>query len=282
MAHNAAMAAQARDAMPLTQRGLFTSKTDLRAPWTRSGLPVVFHHGIGTNQDVWSDWLPVISPRHVCHRFDFRGFGQSVIPPEGHNWSLDEFIDDLMAVTDATGAERVHIVGESMGGTVALAAALRHPQRFASVTISNAAYKGSAIGRLPGWHEEIARDGMAAWAERLMGFRFAPGALDAERHRWYATEQARGKAHVILGIGDLLARTDLGDALPKLQAPLLILMPDGSPFVSVQQGVDIKARVPDAELAVFPGTRHGLPFSHGRECAERLLAFLDRIEGKAG
>ena len=67
--HKTATAAQARDAMPLTQRGLFTSKTDLRAPWTRPKLPVVFHHGIGTNHDVWSDWLPIIAPQHACHRF---------------------------------------------------------------------------------------------------------------------------------------------------------------------------------------------------------------------
>lgn len=267
--------------MPHTERGLFTSKTDLRAPWARATKPVVFHHGIGTNQEIWADWLPVLAPRHPCHRFDFRGFGQSAIPPEAHKWTLDGLIDDLMEIVGMAGAGPVHVVGESMGGTVALAAALRHPRQFASVTISNAAYKGSAIGRLPGWHDEIARDGMLAWAERLMGFRFAPGVLDAARYRWFADEQARAKAHVILGIGDLLAGIDLADALPKLQIPLLILMPDGSPFVSVQQAVDIKARVPDAELAVFPGARHGLPFSHGRECAERLSAFLENVETKS-
>ncbi len=268
--------------MPLTQRGLFTSKTDLRAPWIQDGTPVVFHHGVGTNQDMWADWLPVIAPQHACHRFDFRGYGQSVVPPEGHPWSLDECIDDLMEVMAQTASQRAHVVGESTGGTVALAAAIRHPDRFASVTISNAAYKGAAIGRLGGWREEITRDGVAAWSQRMMSFRFPPGALDADSHRWYEAEQARGQPHVILGVGDLLASIDLSDELHKLQVPLLILMPDGSPFVSVQQGVDIKARVPDAELAVFPGTRHGLPFSNARECAERVLAFLRRIEAKAG
>lgn len=266
--------------MPLTKRNLFATSIDLRPPWARDGKPVVFHHGIGTNQEIWADWLPVIAPRHACHRFDFRGFGRSAVPDTSHKWTLDEFIDDLMEVAGLAGSDQVHLVGESMGGTVALAAALRQPRKFASVTISNAAYKGSAIGRLPGWHEEIARDGMAAWAERMMGFRFAPAALDAARHRWFAAEQAKAKAHVILGIGDLLAGVDLSDALPTLRIPLLILMPDGSPFVSVQQAVDIKARVPDAELAVFPGTRHGLPFSHGHACAERLLAFLKRVEAK--
>lgn len=266
--------------MPLTSRQLFATTTDLRPPWARDGKPVVFHHGIGTNQDVWCDWLPVIAPCHACHRFDFRGFGQSAIPPAGHVWTLDELIDDLLEIVDLAGPGPVHVVGESMGGTVALATAIRHPDRIASVTISNAAYKGGAIGRLPGWHEEIGRDGIAAWAERLMEFRFVPGALDAEHRAWYAAEQARSMAHVVLGIGDLLGSLDLGAELERIEAPLLILSPDGSPFVSVQQGVDIKSRVRDAELAVFPRTRHGLPFSHGRVCAERLLTFLDRVEGR--
>lgn len=267
--------------MTRTPRGLFTSKTDLRAPWVKGGRPVVFHHGVGTNQDMWADWLPIIAPQHECRRFDFRGYGQSVVPPEGHRWSLDECIDDLLEVMALTDTGPLHVVGESTGGTVALAAAILHPQRFASVTISNAAYKGSAIGRLGGWRDEITRDGVAVWSQGMMSFRFPPDVLDAERHRWYEAEQARAPAHVILGVGDLLASTDLTDELHKLRVPLLILMPDGSPFVSAQQGVDIKQRVPHAELAVFPGTRHGLPFSHARECAERLQKFLQRVEAKA-
>ena len=80
----------------------------------------------------------------------------------------------LFEVADLAGSDPVHLVGESMGGTVVLAAALERPERVASVTISNAAYKGAGIGRLPGWRAEIERDGIAAWSERMMSLRFVP------------------------------------------------------------------------------------------------------------
>jgi 3-oxoadipate enol-lactonase len=63
----------------------------------------------------------------------------------------------------------------------------------------------------------------------------------------------------------------------------LILMPDRSPFVTARMGVDLLEHVPQAELAMFPGVRHGLPFSHAAECSTRLASFLDRAErGETG
>lgn len=267
----------------ITERGLAHTMTDLRPPWRKTGLPVVFHHGIGTNRDIWCDWLPEVAAQHRVVRFDFRGFGASVVPPADHTWTMRELIDDLLEVADIAGHGPVHVVGESMGGTVALAAAIAHPHRFASVTISNAGYKGQGIGRLPGWKAEIEKDGIAAWAERMMPLRFAPGAGDTERLAWFAAEQARTKPHVVLGLGDLLARQDLTAAAPSLKMPLLILAPDASPFVPVRQASELVELIPHAELNVFAGVRHGLPFSHATQASRITRDFLARVErGEAG
>jgi pimeloyl-ACP methyl ester carboxylesterase len=267
----------------ITARGLAYTLTDLRPPWRPEGRPVIFHHGIGTNRDIWSGWLPHIAARHPTARFDFRGFGSSFVPSNGHKWSMAELIADLFEIADLAGTGPVHLVGESMGGTVALAAALERPDRVASVTISNAAYKGQGIGRLPGWKAEIEKDGIAGWAERMMALRFAPGAGDADELAWFASEQARAKAHVVLGLGELLAVQDLTATVSKLKAPLLILAPDSSPFVPVRQATELVELVPHAELCVFAGVRHGLPFSHAEEAARLTSDFLDRVEkGQAG
>jgi pimeloyl-ACP methyl ester carboxylesterase len=55
-------------------------------------------------------------------------------------------------------------------------------------------------------------------------------------------------------------------------------MPDRSPYVSLAQASTMAELVPQAEIAVFPGARHGLPLSHGKEAAATLLAFLARVE----
>ena len=261
-----------------SERGLAFAITDFRTPWLGASKPVVFHHGIGTNRDIWAGWLPAIAGRHVCVRYDFRGYGQSTVPPLDHRWSLDELVDDLLEVASQAGHGPVHLVGESLGGTVVLAAAARHPDRVASATVSNAAYKGGGIQYVSGWRAAFARTGVQPWSRDMMEKRFAPGALTESQHAWFAAEQDKSPAHVTAGYGELLAGTDLTTELANITAPLLILMPDRSPFVTARMGVELAEHVRHAELAMFPGVRHGLPFSHARECSARLAEFLDRAE----
>ncbi len=267
--------------MKTSARGLAYTTADMRPPWRKGGLPVVFHHGIGTDHNIWADWLPVIAPHNPILRFDFRGYGRSAVPAEGHAWNLQELIDDLLEMIAATGAEQVHLVGESMGGTVSLAAALRAPDRVASVTVTNTAHRGAGIGRVKGWREEFKRLGVKAWSDDMMGHRFLPGALSREKFAWFSEVQARSRAYVTIGYGELLASADLSNELPAFKPPLLVIMPDGSPFVPPRMGVEIKELVPHAELSVFPGVRHGLPYSHGKECAELALRQIQRVEAGA-
>ena len=74
-----------------------------------------------------------------------RGCGRSDIPAADFAWSLDLLVEDLFAVADAAGLKQFHLVGESIGGTVALAAALARPERIATLTVSNGAHLGASI-----------------------------------------------------------------------------------------------------------------------------------------
>jgi 3-oxoadipate enol-lactonase len=216
---------------------------------------VIFHHGVGESLEIFDEWVPIVATRHPVVRYDMRGFGRSVVPPETHEWTMAELIADLLKVAEtAFGTGPLHVMGESIGGTIALAAALEHPARFASVAMSNAAINGGHIGYAPGWRAEVAR------------------------MVWLAEMQARSHAHVVVGLGELLIGTDLTAALPTLKLPLLAMMPDRSPFVSLSQVGTLVDLVPQTEVAVFPGARHGLPLSHGAEAARMLLGFLERVE----
>ena len=169
--------------------------TDLRPPWLRlgqGGRPVVFHHGVGASLDIFAEWMPLVAARHPVVRFDMRGFGRSVVPPESHEWTMPELIADLLDVAEtAFGTGPVHVMGESIGGTIALAAALRHASRFASVAMSNAAINGGQIGYAPGWRAEIARVGIEGWSKRLMDMRFAPGIVRTSLYLNMIAEIAR-------------------------------------------------------------------------------------------
>jgi pimeloyl-ACP methyl ester carboxylesterase len=269
--------------MPQTKRGLHYVVTDLRPAWQRghggSGRPVVFHHGVGACLNIFDDWVPIIATRHPVVRFDMRGFGGSTVPPPSHHWSMQELILDLLEVAEtAFGGEPVHAMGESIGGTIALAAGLASPGRFVSIAMSNAAMKGGQIAHAPGWRTEIARDGIKGWSDRLMGMRFAPGTVAPEALAWFAGVQERSPAHAAIGLAELLVGTDLTAQLAGCRLPLLLMMPDRSPYVSLSQAAALAELVPHAEIAVFPGARHGLPLSHGKAAAMTLLAFLGRVE----
>lgn len=269
--------------MPLSSRtpsGLAYETIDLVPPWAAGHMPVVFHHGIGTDRHVWTDWLPPIVTRHRILRFDTRGYGQSSIPTADHTFTLDKALADLMEMVDLAGGARVHLVGESFGGTAALLAAIRHPDRIASVTVANAAYRGADIADVPGWRDAFTSRGVEAWSRDMMAKRFRDGALDEPRRRWYQSVQDRSPAHVTVGLGELLAATDLGPELSRIRAPLLILMPDRSPFVTARMGIALLEGVPHADLVMIPHARHGLPFSHGAECGARLATHLDEVEAR--
>ncbi len=264
-------------------RGLAVHICEVGSPWVAGGQPVVFNHGIGTTGDLWAGWLPAIIERHRTARFDLRGYGQSPVPSIDHRWSLDELVGDLLDVASLVGPGPYHLVGESLGGTVVLATAARHPDKVASATVSNTAYKGAGIQYVMGWRDAFRRRGVKAWSRDMMHKRFAPGVLDTAQHAWFEAQQDKSPEHVTVGYGEMLAATDLTEELARIRCPLLILMPDRSPFVTARMGVDLLELVPQSELCMFPGARHGLPFSHAAECSARLAGFLQRTErGETG
>ncbi len=263
----------------MTANGIHYVTADLRPPWVTSGLPVIFNHGVGTNMDIWAEWVPVIAARHLMVRFDMRGFGQSAIPSEHHNWSMEEMVNDLWEVADACSSDRVHLVGESFGGTIALAAAAARPKRVASVTISNGTFKGAGIRQIERWDSEFAQGGADGWSDRMMAHRFVAGVGDPHALAWFAKEQATTRPHVVLAIRNLLAAADLTEELKTLDIPISIVLPDCSPFVPVLHGVELHNLAKRSTLRVVPGARHGLPFARGREEASALLASLEQFEG---
>jgi len=248
---------------------------DAVAPWFETPETIVFQHGIGAHSGIWSEWLPALIDRYRVVRFDMRGSGRSVIPPQDFPWTLDLLTDDLLAVADAAGAGRIHVVGESMGGTIALNLALRNPERVATLTISNGADVGSPIQRVQTWADQLDTVGSTAWSDQMMSDRFHPGAIDGAKRDWYASQQATWTRDTILNALGVLRDTDLRPRLAEVRCPVQLMHGDSSPFIPVNVMADMHLALPDSRLQIFAHARHGLPFSHARECAGVLRGFLD-------
>lgn len=259
-----------------TSDGIDFYVTDLTPPWREAPEAILFHHGIGTCADCWVDWLPVLADRYRIVTFDLPGHGARPVPA-GIIWEWQGLIDDVLAVADAAEAPRFHLVGESTGGTVALACAADHPDRVMSVGVSNGSYKGGSIQNVAAWQDVIEKGGMAAWSDFMMPLRFFDDTVPAKERRWYQEQQAACDPAAVLGVLAALRQADLTDRLATIAQPTLILHPDSSPFIPVEMMATLQQAMPDARLQVFPHARHGLPFSHGTECAAVLRRFLDGL-----
>jgi len=95
-----------------------------------SGAPVILIHGSGPGVSAWANWrlaIPVLSERLHVFAYDQLGFGYSELPEQpGH--SLQRWTEHLLSFMHAVGLKRAHLVGNSMGAAVALAAAVTHPE----------------------------------------------------------------------------------------------------------------------------------------------------------
>ena len=251
---------------------------DQTAPWRVQGLPIVFHHGIGSSSMLWRGWYPALIDRYPTAIFDMRGCGRSHIPDADFDWSLDLMVEDLFAVADAARLKRFHLVGESIGGTIGLAATIARSDRIATLTVSNGAHLGATIGRVHAWKKQLDEGGSAGWSKAFMPDRFHADALSPERWQWFETEQARWPRDSILNALGVLIGADLTSRLAEIRCPTLLLHPDGSPFIPVPVMAELHRLLGNAELNVIGHSRHGLPFSHASQCAGVLRTFLDTNE----
>ncbi|MGB4467268.1 MAG: alpha/beta fold hydrolase [Azovibrio sp.] len=96
-----------------------------------SGAPVLLIHGSGPGVTAWANWrlvLPELSRSRRVIAPDMVGFGYTE-RPDGITYGIDGWVAHAVGVLDALGIEQADLVGNSFGGAIALALAIRHPQR---------------------------------------------------------------------------------------------------------------------------------------------------------
>lgn len=150
--------ADERDTAPMSPEFSVTSgRAVLSARRYGSGPAVVFLHPGVADQRCWIDVMERFARTHTVVSYDRRGFGTTQYEAEPHR-----SIDDLRAILDAAGIQRAHIVGNSMGGRLAIDFALAEANRVASLvliapSIDGAPPPASLPAEVDEWAEEIER-----------------------------------------------------------------------------------------------------------------------------
>ncbi|TFI46116.1 alpha/beta fold hydrolase [Diaphorobacter sp. DS2] len=95
------------------------------------GAPVLLIHGSGPGVSAWANWrlvMPALAQNARVIAPDMVGFGYSE-RPQGFVYSMDAWVRQAVGLLDALGIERTDLVGNSFGGGLSLALAIRHPER---------------------------------------------------------------------------------------------------------------------------------------------------------
>ena len=86
---------------------------------------IVLHHGNAKSGRLWYAWPPLLARQYRVIRVDMRGFGRSTVPEPGYDWSLEGFAGDLRNLLDHLELDKVHLIGETIGGNHRAAVRLR-------------------------------------------------------------------------------------------------------------------------------------------------------------
>ena len=229
---------------------MYYEDDDFSDPW-REAETVILHHGQGKNSQLLYGWVPPLARDYRVIRVDARGFGRSSVPPPGYDWSLDGFATDLRNLMDQLGIARAHLVGETIGGTIAFQFALRFPERLHTLTTCTSPFNFRGVQTYVDYYNLVRDEGVEAWVRKTAHVRL-PADADPGHREWYMGEMSRSDRHVVLETLAYLATVDLTPVLPQISVPSLVLVGAES-GVYAERARRLATLLPNCRLAAVPG-----------------------------
>jgi pimeloyl-ACP methyl ester carboxylesterase len=270
----------------------------------RANPPLLLVMGLGSQMVVWEDaFCERLAGRGFwVIRFDNRDVGRSTIlnqlpvptlaqlvrrDPRAAGYTLEDMADDAAGLLDAVEVEAAHVVGVSMGGMIAQALAIRHPEKVLSLVSIMSTTGNRRVGRThpfllprlvrrrPLDHDGYVRDFIATYNE--IGSRQYPPGEDRTRaiaERCFSRGiHPRGAARQLAAIASAKDRT--GD-LRRLDLPATVIHGTADRLVMPSGGRATAAAIPGARLVEIAGMAHDLPPSLWDQVIEEIEATAAR------
>ncbi|MGH9136171.1 MAG: alpha/beta fold hydrolase [Acidimicrobiales bacterium] len=222
------------------------------------------HIAVEWDSPIWSHWLHELARRHRLIRYDERGCGLS--DWDVADFSFDAWVDDLELVVEASGVDRFPLLGVSQGGAVAIAYAVRHPERVSKLILAGAYSRGRLVrADTVDALEEAALDldvARIGWRRNDDTFRqvFASQFLpDGTREMWDTfcdLQRSSTSIDNVVKFLEVFARIDVSRLAPKVRCPTLVLHSRGDLRVPQSQARELAALIPDSKLVLLNSRNH--------------------------
>ncbi len=218
--------------------------------------------------------------------FDKRGVGLSdrvSRPP-----TVDEMVEDMVAVLDAAGAKRAVIFGFSESGPAAALLAARYPERVRALMLYGAFAKGTQSPDYPflppaetyqRWLEEMVQNWGGATSIEL----FAPGVAEDEEFRegWARYLRSAVGPAGVRAILEALLGIDVREELPGIRAPTLVMHRRGDRLIRFEAGEDLARRIPGARLRALEGDAHLWFVGDAESILTEIELFLEQVSAES-
>jgi pimeloyl-ACP methyl ester carboxylesterase/DNA-binding CsgD family transcriptional regulator len=252
-----------------------------------SGLPLVrvatwlTHLELDWESPVWRHWLERLGERHTIIRYDERGCGlsdENVGDP-----SLETWVGDLETVVDAVGLERFALLGVSQGGAVAVAYAVRHPDRVSDLVLYGAYARGRRFRGQDDEEDALLAAIRPGWTgpnpafRRVFSMLFVPHGTP-EQMDWYEellrrSTTAEAATRLFRARGGL----NVSELASQVRARTLVMHARDDRVVPVEEGRLLAALIPSADFVLLESANHIL-----LEDEPAWDAFLSELEAFLG
>jgi class 3 adenylate cyclase/pimeloyl-ACP methyl ester carboxylesterase len=243
-------------------------------------MPVLFTHIEMEWQDpLWREWYERVAQSRKLIRYDRRGAGLS--ERDISDFSLDCQVRDLEAVTDHLSLERFALLASYFSGPVAVAYAVRHPERVSHLILWNS-YARTTDLQSPQVqaHRALIDKDWEFYSESVA--QFLGG--------WSGGEEARRTAAIIResttpealeATYQAMEEFDASEMLPQVRSPTLVLHSREAIYPRIEVARNFASRIPDARLAIVEGPSFALRPEDASPVIEEFLREGEEDESKA-
>ena len=250
-----------------------------------AGEPLLLLHGFTGSATTWRDLWPRLTARFRVLAVDLPGHGDSDAPADPAGYTISRVAADLVEILERRAALPARWLGYSMGGRLALYAALHHPTAVRTLLLESdspglatAAEREQRRADDEALARRIERDGVASFVDEweqlplFAGLSRLPAEARAELRRQRLANSAAGLANSLRGMGTG-AQPSLWARLPALAAPTLLLVgAEDDKFVDINRRM--AARLPAAEVRIVPDAGHTVHLEQPQAFLAALLDFL--------
>ncbi|MEX6509045.1 alpha/beta fold hydrolase [Jiella sp. M17.18] len=236
-------------------------------------------HALGLDRRMWRDAVPHLARQYRVIAHDLRGHGHAAAAPLASD--LGTYADDLVRLVDGLNLPKIHLVGLSLGGSIAQQVALSHPDRLESLTIiASTAWSNEAFSARA---DAAERDGLAAQVAPTLTRWFTPQAL--AENGWavrYARDRIR-RAFVSdwAAAWRALAAIETAGRLSEIAIPTHAIAGecDASTPPALMRCFQ---QIPGSIFEIIAGGPHMLSLENPVELSEAILRGLSATDANAG